>query len=71
MYEELMQELQEVLNRNPKHADALYNLGVAHAVHFGDAEKALECFTKALEEQSDHMLAANGKKTMEQILNEQ
>jgi len=66
-----MQELQEVLNRNPFHADALYNLGVAYAGHLEDAEKALECFTKALEAQSDHVLAANGKKIMEQILNEQ
>ncbi|MEH6941939.1 tetratricopeptide repeat protein, partial [Bacillus sp. JJ722] len=70
LYEELIKVLEEVLERDPKHADALYNLGVAYAGHLEDAEKALECFTKALEAQSDHMLAANGKKIMEQVLAE-
>ena len=68
MYEELINELNEVLARDPEHADALYTLGVAYAGYKEDAEKALECFTKALEAQADHILAANGKKIMEQAL---
>ena len=68
MYDELIQELELVLEKEPEHADALYNLGVAYAGHKEDAQKALECFTKALEAQADHILAANGKKIMEQAL---
>ena len=42
MYEELINELNEVLARDPEHADALYNLGVAYAGYKEDAEKAME-----------------------------
>jgi len=48
-------------------ADAYYNLGVAFAGHRNDVAAAITYFEKALEAQSDHVLAAHGKKLMEDM----
>ncbi|MCF3941851.1 tetratricopeptide repeat protein [Oceanobacillus alkalisoli] len=61
---------QEVIEMDETHSDAHYNLGVI-AVFNEDAEQALKHFSQALKEQPDHYLAANGKKQVEQFLENQ
>ena len=58
------------MSKNPEHADAYYNLGVAFAGYQDDVDAALTYFEKALDVQPDHMLAAHGKKLMEQMKEE-
>ena len=70
LYDELIKELTIVIEQNPEHADAYYNLGVAFGGYKEDAVKAIAYFDKALAAQPDHMLAAHGKKLME-TLNEE
>lgn len=67
MYEELIQQLNMVIEQNPEHADAYYNLGVAFAGYRDDVEAAIAYFEKALQAQPNHMLAAHGKKLMEEM----
>ncbi|MFC4618108.1 tetratricopeptide repeat protein [Camelliibacillus cellulosilyticus] len=58
-----VQQLNIVLDMDPKHADAYYNLGVA--LTYREAyQEAEACFKKALEIQKDHLLAANGLKML-------
>src|SRR5699024_7577609 len=59
---------QDVLEINPKHSDAHYNLGVI-AIYDEDLTKALQHFEQALANQPDHILAANGKKQINELLN--
>ena len=70
MYEELIQQLNMVIEQNPEHADAYYNLGVAFAGYRDDINAALEYFEKALAAQPEHVLAAHGKKLMEEMIAE-
>lgn len=64
-YDEAIRQLEKVVEEDPGHADAYYNLGVAYAGHLEDAERALAMFNRALEVQPDHMLAGYGKKMIE------
>lgn len=59
-------QFNEVIKQE-EHADSYFNLGVAYA-YKDNANKALEMFNKALDIQPDHMLSANGKKQMEEVL---
>jgi|SRR5690625_276922 len=58
--------LHEVLEKEPQHADALYNLGVIE-MHKGNKEAALNHFQAAIRSQSNHTLAKHAK---EALLNE-
>ena len=66
-YKEAIDQLETVVEQDPEHADAYYNLGVAYAGYSDDAEKARSCFEKALEVQPDHMLAGYGLKMIDQL----
>ncbi|MFD1609838.1 tetratricopeptide repeat protein [Oceanobacillus luteolus] len=57
----------KVIDFDKEHSDAYYNLGVI-AVFEEDAKQALAYFDTALQNQSDHYLAANGKKQVEEFL---
>jgi tetratricopeptide (TPR) repeat protein len=67
LYDELINQLNLVVEQDPGHADAYYNLGVAFAGYREDAKAAMVYFDKALEAQPDHMLAAHGKKLLEEM----
>ena len=67
LYDELIKQLNIVVEQDPGHADAYYNLGVAYAGHKEDSKAAIGYFEKALKAQPDHMLAAHGKKLMEEM----
>jgi tetratricopeptide (TPR) repeat protein len=67
LYDELINQLNMVVEQDPGHADAYYNLGVAFAGYREDAKAAMVYFDKALEAQPDHMLAAHGKKLLEEM----
>lgn len=56
-----------VLKINQQHSDAYYNLGVL-ALFNENAIQALEHFNEALHHQPDHLLAANGKSKVEELL---
>ena len=60
---------QRVLNLQPENSGAHYNLGVV-ALNQENAGKALGHFSKALEINPEHMLAAHAKGQVEQALNE-
>lgn len=64
---EAKEVFEQVLEINTQHSDAYYNLGVL-ALYEEDAIKALDHFTAALSHQSDHVLAANGKARVEELL---
>ncbi|GGB28630.1 tetratricopeptide repeat protein [Virgibacillus dakarensis] len=57
-----------VLKLNAKHSDAHYNLGVID-LYYDKPEKALTHFDDALQIQPEHVLAANGKKKAEELIN--
>jgi len=59
----------QVLGKNSAHTDAHYNLGVISLFH-ENPEQALKHFNKALEIQPEHLLAQNGKKKVEEFLEE-
>lgn len=71
--EQLLDEAKEmfdkVLQRNKRHSDAHYNLGVI-ALYNEDIEKSMYHFDEALAYQPDHALAANGKKQLQSFLDE-
>ena len=56
LYDELINQLNLVVEQDPGHADAYYNLGVAFAGYREDPQAAIAYFDKALEAQPDHML---------------
>lgn len=58
----------EVLSKNKQHSDAYYNLGVI-SLFKENAEAALEYFHKAVDIQPGHILAQNGIKQVENLLN--
>jgi tetratricopeptide (TPR) repeat protein len=58
-----------VVEQDPDHADAHYNLGVA-ALFNERAEEALSFFEKALEAEPEHALAENGRQQVQQLLSE-
>lgn len=59
LLEEAFEMFTKVLERNPEHSDAHYNLGVI-ALYNQDMETSMYHFEEALEYQPDHALAANG-----------
>nr|WP_281381378.1 tetratricopeptide repeat protein [Geomicrobium halophilum] len=65
LLDEAIKEFQSVINDKENHADAHYNLGVAYHAKAED-DKALDHFNRALSAQPDHLLAANGKKQVEE-----
>ena len=67
---ELIEQLNIVIDQNSEHADAYYNLGVAFAGYRDDINAAIDYFEKALVAQPNHMLAAHGKKLMEEMIAE-
>lgn len=62
--DEAIVSLNQAVGFDSLHADALYNLGVAYG-YKEDGKKALEMFDRALVVQPDHLLAAHGKKLIE------
>ncbi|QQZ10766.1 tetratricopeptide repeat protein [Heyndrickxia vini] len=67
VYEEAIQQFISVVNQDPQHADAYYNLGVAYLGYYEDSEKAAEFFNQALEIQPDHVLSGYGIKMIEKM----
>lgn len=63
--DEAITQLEYVVNNDSSHADAYFNLGVAYTYN-DRKEDALHAFNQALSIQPDHMLAANGKKVIEE-----
>lgn len=59
---------EHVLKINVQHSDAYYNLGVL-ALYQEETLKALDYFATALKYQPDHILAANGKARVEELVN--
>lgn len=60
---------QNVIKQDEQHSDAHYNLGVI-ALYQDDPKTSLHHFNAALAVQPDHLLAANGKKKVEEFLKE-
>src|SRR5699024_11139174 len=65
MFGEAITKLENVLEKDPQHVDALYNLGLAKYMKNEDAEEALQYFNKAVEIQPDHLLSGHAIKTFE------
>lgn len=63
MVDEAIAEFLKVVNQEPEHADAFYNLGVAYAMK-DDKDKAIEMLDEALNVQPDHVMAANAKQVL-------
>jgi Tfp pilus assembly protein PilF len=64
MVDEAMAQFMNCIERDPKHADAYYNLGVGYVLK-DDSEKAKEMIEKALEIQPNHELANTVKKLLD------
>ncbi len=58
MFEEAMAEYQEVLNLDPRHIKALFNLGNLHAQH-GEYDDAIACFNWVLKLNATNAEACN------------
>ena len=67
VYEMAVKQFEIIINKDPNHADAYYNLGVAYLGFYESPEKAETFFNKALEIQSDHVLAGYGLKMIEKM----
>ncbi|MGE8206140.1 tetratricopeptide repeat protein [Heyndrickxia sp. NPDC080065] len=67
IYEEAIKQFELVVKREPEHADAYYNLGVAYLGYYENQEKAEEFFHKAIEIQPDHILSGYGLKMIEKL----
>ncbi|MGG3922396.1 tetratricopeptide repeat protein, partial [Geobacillus thermodenitrificans] len=65
--DEAKRYFEKTLERNPRHADAYYNLGVIYA-YKDDLAAARDLFAAALDANPDHVLAGYGKKLMEKRL---
>jgi tetratricopeptide (TPR) repeat protein len=65
MLEEAVTTFTEVITRDPQHADAFYNLGVAYA-YLEKKDEALEMLGKAIDVQPDHMLALHAQKLIQE-----
>lgn len=61
--------LEQVIQKEPKHPDALYNLGMIH-LHKSDRERAKQFFKKAIAIQTDHLLAIRALSMLEKGNNE-
>ncbi|MUK87014.1 tetratricopeptide repeat protein [Ornithinibacillus sp. L9] len=69
LIEDAKEVFQQVLAKDNEHSDAHYNLGVIELFQ-DQAEEALSHFNQALVIQPDHVLAANGKSKLEELLAE-
>lgn len=67
VYEEAIKQFEIVVSKEPTHADAFYNLGVAYLGYYENQEKAEQFFKKALEIQPDHVLSGYGIKMIEKM----
>jgi tetratricopeptide (TPR) repeat protein len=63
---EAIRQFQIVVEQDPNHADAYYNLGVGYAFK-EDAKKAMDMLDQALSIQPDHDMAANLKQLMQTL----
>lgn len=70
LLEEAKEMFEKVLERNKRHSDAHYNLGVI-ALYNQEMENSMYHFDEALAYQPDHLLAANGKKQLQSFLDEE
>ena len=70
MFGEAITQLENVLEKDSQHVDALYNLGLAKYMKNEDAEEALQYFNKAVEIQPDHLLSGHTIKMFEQMSEE-
>jgi len=61
--------LKQVIDKDPKHPDALYNLGMIE-LHNNERENAKKLFEKTLSIQADHLLAIKALRTLENVNNE-
>ena len=69
-YKQAIDQLEKVVQQDPEHADAYYNLGVAYGSLYNDTEKALIFFEKAIDAQPDHQLAHYGKRMIQKLEND-
>lgn len=65
LLEEAVTVFTEVIARDPQHADAFYNAGVAYA-YLEKKDEALEMLGKAIDVQPDHMLALHAQKLIQE-----
>nr|WP_263313095.1 tetratricopeptide repeat protein [Mammaliicoccus sp. Marseille-Q6498] len=70
MFKEAIVQLEHVLEKEPEHVDALYNLGLAKYMQNEDPNEALIYFRKAVEIQPDHLLSGHAIKMFEQMIEE-
>ncbi|MCC2089564.1 tetratricopeptide repeat protein [Mammaliicoccus sciuri] len=71
MFDEAIMQLEKVLEKDSKHVDALYNLGLAKYMKNENAEEALVYFRKAVDIQPDHLLSGHAINMFEQLLEEE
>ncbi|WP_436859849.1 tetratricopeptide repeat protein [Staphylococcus caeli] len=71
MFEQAIQQLQHVLDIDKKHADALYNLGLASYMQTEDTEQALAYFEEAVKVNPEHMMSHHAIKTFKAIAEEE
>jgi len=67
-FQEAEKVLKEVIDEEPSHADASYNLGILK-LHEKKLEEAIAYMDQVLETQPDHMLATKAKQNMQKMIN--
>lgn len=70
-FEQAIKQLNYVLSIDNKHADALYNLGLAHYMLNEDLDLAISYFDKAIAIQPDHLLSQHAKATFKSLKEEE
>ncbi|SCS26464.1 tetratricopeptide repeat protein [Staphylococcus caeli] len=71
MFEQAIKQLQHVLEIDKKHADALYNLGLASYMQTEDTDQALAYFEEAVKVNPEHMMSHHAIKTFKAIAEEE
>jgi len=71
MFEQAIQQLKYVLEIDSKHADALYNLGLATYMQTEDTDQAKAYFETAVKANPEHMMSHHAIKTFKAIAEEE
>lgn len=71
MFEQAIDQLKRVLAIDSKHADALYNLGLATYMQTEDTDEAIRHFEAAVDANPDHVMSHHAIKTFKAIAEEE
>lgn len=71
MFEQAINQLNHVLKIDPKHVDAIYNLGLASYMKKEDVDKAIAYFEQAVSIDEQHLLSQHALKTFKTMKEEE